>query len=101
MHYDFKPSGVCARMVHIELDEDRNTIESISFDGGCDGNLSAISKLVKGMPVDEVIGLLEGNTCGSRPTSCADQMTRGLRAAREAEGDVVLAAPIGIREMSF
>lgn len=101
MHYDFRPRGVCARMIHIDLDESRQNIESISFDGGCAGNLAAISKLVKGMPVDRVIELLEGNTCGRRPTSCADQMTRGLREAVAAEGDVRLAAPVSIREMSF
>lgn len=101
MHYDFKPRGVCARMIHIDLDESRQTIESVSFDGGCLGNLSAISKLVKGMPVDKVIELLEGNTCGRRPTSCTDQMTRGLRAAQEAAEDVYLESPASFREMAF
>lgn len=101
MRYDFVPRGVCSRMIHIELDEDRDTIESIAFEGGCDGNLSAISKLVKGMAVDDVIALLEGNTCGPRPTSCADQMVRGLREAVAAEGDVVLEAPASFRTMSF
>ncbi|MBE6480071.1 MAG: TSCPD domain-containing protein, partial [Olsenella sp.] len=61
----------------------------------------AISKLVRGMSVDQVIGLLEGNTCGLRPTSCADQMTRGLREAQAAEGDVVLESPYMFREMAF
>ena len=101
MHYDFRPRGVCARMIHIELDDERQTIQSVSFDGGCAGNLAAISKLLKGMPVDKVISLLEGNTCGRRTTSCADQMTRGLHAAQEAEGDVYLESPLAYREMSF
>ena len=35
--------------------------------------------------VDEVAALLEGNTCGRRTTSCADQLVRALRSAQAAE----------------
>lgn len=82
---DFKPRGVCARMIHVELSDDGQTVESVSFEGGCNGNLKAISKLVAGQPVDRVVEMLEGNTCGPRKTSCADQMTRALR---EAQGQI-------------
>lgn len=75
---DFKPRGVCSRNIHVELSDDGHTIEAVSFTGGCDGNLKAISKLVSGMEVDEVVELLQGNTCGPRKTSCADQLTRAL-----------------------
>ncbi len=37
------------------------------------------------MTVDEVAAVLEGNTCGRRSTSCADQLVKGLRAAYAAE----------------
>ena len=57
----------------------------VEFAGGCDGNLKAVSKLVRGMAVDEVAALLEGNTCGRRTTSCADQLVRALRSAQAAE----------------
>ncbi len=80
---DFKPRGVCARMIHVELSDDGQTIEGVSFEGGCNGNLKAIGKLVAGQPVDLIVGMLEGNTCGPRKTSCADQMTRALRQAQE------------------
>ena len=83
---DFKPRGVCARMIHVELSEDGQTIEGVSFEGGCNGNLKAIGKLVAGQPVDRIVEMLEGNTCGPRKTSCADQMTCALR---EAQGLVV------------
>lgn len=83
MHYDYKPRGVCARAIHVDLDDAGDTIESVSFEGGCNGNLKAIGKLVRGMSVDRVCELLEGNTCGPRSTSCADQLTRALRAARQ------------------
>lgn len=81
-HMDFKPHGVCSRAIHIDLSDDGQTIEGVSFDGGCNGNLKAISKLVKDMPVEKVVELLQGNTCGPRKTSCADQLTVGLREAQ-------------------
>ncbi|NTU88807.1 MAG: TIGR03905 family TSCPD domain-containing protein [Actinobacteria bacterium] len=76
---DYVPKGVCSRMISVEIDG--GTIESVDFIGGCDGNLKGIAKLVAGRSVDEVIGLLEGNTCGMKSTSCADQLTRALRIA--------------------
>ena len=86
--YDFRPKGVCSRMIHIALSDDGSTIEQVSFEGGCNGNLKAISKLVAGHPVEEISNILAGNTCGPRKTSCADQLTIGLheaaKAAREA-----------------
>ena len=78
---DFKPRGVCARMIHVELDDAGKTIEAVSFTGGCNGNLKAISKLVAGQPVEHIVELLQGNTCGPRRTSCADQLTLALREA--------------------
>ena len=73
------PRGVCSQMINVELDGD--TIESVSFMGGCNGNLKAISKLVKGQDAHDVIKTLEGNTCGRRDTSCADQLAQALKAA--------------------
>ena len=81
-HYDFTPRGVCSRAIHLDISDDGATIESVSFDGGCNGNLCAIGKLVKGKSVDDIVGLLAGNKCGPRPTSCADQMTIALRRAQ-------------------
>lgn len=81
--HTYTPRGVCSRAINIELDGDR--VSHIEFVGGCDGNLKAVSKLVQGMTVDEIAAQLEGNTCGRRSTSCADQLVRGLRAAQAAE----------------
>lgn len=80
--HKFIPRGVCSQLIEVELNGD--VIESVEFTGGCNGNLNAISKLVKGQKVDDVVELLEGNTCGRRPTSCADQMCKALRAAQQA-----------------
>lgn len=82
--YDFRPRGVCSQMIHIGLSDDGNTIEQVSFEGGCNGNLKAVSKLAAGHSVDEIVGILAGNTCGPRRTSCADQLTIGLHEARAA-----------------
>lgn len=86
--YDFRPKGVCSRMIHIALSDDGSTIEQVSFEGGCNGNLKAISKLVAGHPVEEISSILAANTCGPRKTSCADQLTIGLREASEAAREV-------------
>ncbi len=81
--YTFKTRGVCSREIHIDLDG--STIKHVDFVGGCDGNLKAICKLISGKTVDEVAAVLEGNTCGRRSTSCADQLVQGLREAEAAE----------------
>ena len=80
--YTYRTSGVCSREIHIERDGDK--VSHVDFVGGCNGNLKAISKLIQGMTVDEVAAVLEGNTCGNRSTSCADQLVRGLREAQQA-----------------
>lgn len=78
--FTYKTRGVCSRSITVDVAD--NVITHISFEGGCDGNLKAIAKLCTGKPVDEVIALLEGNTCGPRQTSCADQLTYALREAQ-------------------
>ena len=85
MEYTFTPQGVCSRQIDFELDGD--TVKNVRFTGGCNGNLKAIGKLIEGENVDKVIGILEGNTCGFRQTSCADQLTIALRKAKEAAAD--------------
>lgn len=82
IHYDFRPRGVCSRAIHLDLSDDGKTIKNVSFEGGCNGNLKAIGKLVKGRPVSEVADILAGNTCGPRKTSCADQLSIALRQAQ-------------------
>ncbi|BDE96407.1 TIGR03905 family TSCPD domain-containing protein [Raoultibacter timonensis] len=80
--YTYTPRGVCPRAINIELDGD--IVSHVDFEGGCNGNLKAISKVVEGMTVDEVAELFEGNTCGRKPTSCVDQLVKGLRLAQNA-----------------
>lgn len=83
-HYDFRLRGVCSRAIHIDLADDGKTIENVSFEGGCNGNLKAIGRLVQGKSADEIAEVLAGNTCGPRPTSCADQLSKALKQAEAA-----------------
>ncbi|MBR3397236.1 MAG: TIGR03905 family TSCPD domain-containing protein [Lachnospiraceae bacterium] len=78
-NYTYKTSNVCAMAINFDIEDD--VISNVSFYGGCNGNLKAISKLVDGMTVDQIEGYLKGNTCGPRPTSCADQLARAVREA--------------------
>ena len=66
-------------MIEIELEGE--IIKDVVFTGGCNGNLSGISKLIKGMNAEEVIEKLEGTRCGFKDTSCPDQLSKALRQA--------------------
>ena len=81
MHYRYKTQGVCSS--YIDFDINDNVITNVSFTGGCNGNLKAISKLVNGMTVNQIADVLKGNTCGFRDTSCADQLARAVLEASE------------------
>ena len=82
MHYCYKTQNVCSSEINFDIED--NKLHNVVFTGGCNGNLKAIGKLVEGMDADEVIALLQGNTCGHNYTSCADQLTRAIRAAKTA-----------------
>jgi len=71
----FIPEGVCAKKIEFEVEN--GTVKHVSFDGGCPGNLNAISKLVEGMPVEKVIETFKGNLCRNG-TSCTDQLAKAL-----------------------
>ena len=79
MHYDYKTQYTCARKISFDLEG--NTVRNIEFYGGCNGNLKAISKLLEGATVEEIEEKLSGNTCGGKPTSCADQLAKAVREA--------------------
>ena len=81
MEYIYKTTGVCAREIRFNIDGD--IIKNVSFVGGCNGNLKAISKLVDGMSVNEIVTKLKGNTCGMKSTSCADQLAIAVEKAQK------------------
>ena len=82
MTYTFRPRGVCSQEMRVEVDG-QGIIQKLQVVGGCDGNLQGISALVVGMPAQEAIRRLKGIQCGFKPTSCPDQLARGLEAALE------------------
>lgn len=76
MAYSYKTKGVCSTQITFDVEGDK--ITNVSFTGGCNGNLKAISKLVDGMTAEEIAKKLKGNTCGFRDTSCADQLAKAV-----------------------
>ena len=79
MQYNKKKKNVCSRSISFDINGD--VITNVSFDGGCNGNLKAVSKLVDGMTVEQIEAKLKGNQCGMRGTSCADQLCLAIREA--------------------
>ena len=85
MNYTFKTRGVCASVIEFELND--GIISNVSFRGGCNGNLKAISKLVEGMEGEKVVDILKGNICGFKNTSCADQLAIAIEKALLEQGE--------------
>lgn len=83
MTYTYTPHGVCSRQIQIDIDENTDTINSVSFVGGCNGNLQGIAALVKGKKPEEVISVLKGIDCNFKGTSCPDQLARALEEVEE------------------
>ena len=81
-HFDYKTHDTCSQLISLDIDGDR--VYNVSFTGGCNGNLKAIPILVEGMTVEQIEEKLSGVLCGRRPTSCADQLSKAVRAAYEA-----------------
>ena len=77
MHYTYKTKGTCSQQIEIDLNG--NVVTNVSFLGGCNGNLKAISSLVDGMTVEDVEKKVAGIQCGFKGTSCADQLSIALK----------------------
>ena len=72
----YKPENVCSDEIRFKINKN-NVIEHIEFKGGCKGNLSGLSALIKGSKVDDIINKLKGITC-QNDTSCPDQLVKAL-----------------------
>ena len=79
----YKTSGTCSSAINLEVEGD--IIKSVSFTGGCNGNLQGISRLVEGMKVEDAISRLKGIRCGFKNTSCTDQLARALESLEAAK----------------
>ncbi len=78
----YPTQGTCSKYIHVELSDD-NVIQNVQFIGGCSGNTQGISALVKGQKAEDVIERVKGISCGGRPTSCPDQLSKALLEAIE------------------
>jgi len=76
MRCSYRTKMTCSSEIRFDLNG--NIVSNIEFIGGCDGNLKAISKLVDGWTVESIVEKLSGNTCGYKPTSCADQLAKAV-----------------------
>ena len=80
MTIQYTPRGVCARAFQIEVEDGK--VRSVRVQGGCSGNLQGVAALLKGMPVEEAIQRMEGIRCGTKQTSCPDQLAQALKTVR-------------------
>ena len=83
MTYEYKPQGVCPSKITFSLEG--NVVSNVSFAGGCDGNLKAISRVIDGMTVEQIEKNFSGIACGRKTTSCSDQLAKAVREAFENE----------------
>ena len=85
MKYTYRMRGTCASEVSFDLENGK--VYNVAFRNGCNGNLKAIAKLCEGEDAERIAGILAGNTCGYKNTSCADQFSKALtEALREQTG---------------
>lgn len=83
MRFQYRPRGVCSQLMDIEVEDGR--ILDVKITGGCSGNLQGISRLLKGMSVDDAIERMEGIRCGMKRSSCPDQLAQALKLMRDEE----------------
>ena len=72
----YKTQGTCSKEIDIKLKD--GVIDSVQFTGGCHGNLQGVSALATGMTAQEAISKLKGIRCGTKSTSCPDQLAQAL-----------------------
>ena len=80
MNYTYKTKGVCSRKINLEISDD-GVINRVEFIGGCNGNTKGVAALCVGQKAEEVISRLEGIKCGSKSTSCPEQLAFALKEA--------------------
>ena len=72
--------GTCSVMIDVVVDKD-HIIQDVKFTGGCNGNTQGVASLVKGMKAEDAIARIDGIKCGTKPTSCPDQLAQALKQA--------------------
>ena len=82
-HVQYETVGTCSKLIDVTADES-DVIQQVFFLGGCNGNLQGISQLVRGQKIDDVIRKLQGVRCGTKRTSCPDQLAEALKLLKDA-----------------
>jgi uncharacterized protein (TIGR03905 family) len=77
--YQYETQGTCSTAIRFNIQDGK--IRGVAFEGGCNGNLKAIGKLVEGMDASECAQKLKGISCGRKPTSCGDQLAQAIELA--------------------
>lgn len=77
MTVTYRPKGVCSQRMRVEVED--GIIRKVEVEGGCNGNLQGISRLLVGMRTEDAIARMEGIRCGWKSTSCPDQLAKALR----------------------
>lgn len=77
----YKTTGTCCQYIEVAVKD--NKLTKCCFYGGCNGNTQGVAKLVTGMDTKEVIKRLDGIRCGTKCTSCPDQLCRALEQLQE------------------
>ena len=81
---EYRTHGTCSQAILVELNQS-HVIQSVEFVGGCSGNTQGVAKLVQGMTAEAAIERMEGIRCGSKSTSCPDQLALAIEQALKEE----------------
>lgn len=84
----YRTEGTCCALITAAVDEN-NIVQDVQFTGGCRGNLEGIRRLIAGMNIDDVISRVQGVKCGSKNTSCPDQLSKCLLEYKKSQGAAV------------
>jgi uncharacterized protein (TIGR03905 family) len=76
--FTYIPEQVCAKKMVLKIDKD--IIKNVEIIGGCPGSAVGMARLIAGMNIQEALKRLKGVPCGSRDTSCPDQLSQALEA---------------------
>lgn len=81
--FEYSTRGTCSRKILFDIRDGK--VHDVQFISGCPGNTVGVARLIEGMDVNEAISRLKGVRCGSKPTSCPDQLARALEQAQAAQ----------------
>ena len=80
MKYSYQTDrSVCSSRIDVEIED--GVLRNATIIGGCSGNTQGVCRLAIGRPVNEVVQTLSGIRCGSKQTSCPDQLAKAIQEA--------------------